>query len=324
MPAEDPDHNLYDRDGWFYARIQVRGKELRKSLHTTDRREARKRRDRWLDKVNQQAYGEVRRRWVDAVGRYEMEVIPGNIKDSTAKRYGVSLGQLHPMLGERFLDEIDTKLLADIVGKRKTAGATNATIRRDLTAVSVILRAAKAWGWCDANPALDFDRGIIRERREPIKPPSDDDIGRLVKVCPGNFARCVTFLRQTGMRQQEAVTLQWSQVDLKRRLAQLTTTKTSRARAVPLSREAVGTLAGTPRHNVSPVVFWHGEGLPYRNFASRFAALAGKAEVDFRCHDLRHKFAIEYLRAGGDIYKLSRILGHTSVKTTEIYLGYVA
>jgi site-specific recombinase XerD len=30
---------------------------------------------------------------------------------------------------------------------------------------------------------------------------------------------------------------------------------------------------------------------------------------------------VNYLRAGGNLYYLSRILGHTSVKTTEWYLG---
>ena len=37
-------------------------------------------------------------------------------------------------------------------------------------------------------------------------------------------------------------------------------------------------------------------------------------------HCFRHTFAVNYLRNGGNIYYLSRILGHKSVKTTEIYL----
>ncbi len=76
----------------------------------------------------------------------------------------------------------------------------------------------------------------------------------------------------------------------------------------------------------SPYVFWHGEeGRRYRNFASRFAGYAKRAGVKFRCHDLRHKFAIDYLRRHGRdrLPTLSQILGHSSVKTTEIYLAYV-
>jgi integrase len=32
---------------------------------------------------------------------------------------------------------------------------------------------------------------------------------------------------------------------------------------------------------------------------------------------------VRWLLAGGDIYGLSKHLGHTSVKTTEIYLAYL-
>jgi integrase/recombinase XerD len=41
-----------------------------------------------------------------------------------------------------------------------------------------------------------------------------------------------------------------------------------------------------------------------------------------RCcpHDFRHTFSVMFMRNGGDIFKLSKILRHTSVKTTENYL----
>ena len=37
-------------------------------------------------------------------------------------------------------------------------------------------------------------------------------------------------------------------------------------------------------------------------------------------HTFRHTFAVSYLRAGGNLFYLSRILGHSSVTTTEKYL----
>jgi integrase/recombinase XerD len=41
-----------------------------------------------------------------------------------------------------------------------------------------------------------------------------------------------------------------------------------------------------------------------------------------RCspHTARHTYAVEYLKGGGDVYKLSRLMGHTSVNVTENYL----
>lgn len=37
-------------------------------------------------------------------------------------------------------------------------------------------------------------------------------------------------------------------------------------------------------------------------------------------HGFRHFFSVTFMRRGGNIYRLTRLLGHTSVKTTEIYL----
>ncbi len=179
-----------------------------------------------------------------------------------------------------------------------------------------MLRYAVAQGWIDSNPARTWDRSVIRERRDPITPPTQDAIDRLLGVCPTGFRDCVAFLAATGMRQNEAVTLEWPQVDLKRGEVTLWT-KTNRPRVVPLTR-----LAALPRHITRHTVFHH-NGLFYKNFASRFVGYAKRAGVAFRCHDLRHKFAVDFLKDGGDVYRLKEILGHSSVKTTESYLGYV-
>jgi site-specific recombinase XerD len=42
--------------------------------------------------------------------------------------------------------------------------------------------------------------------------------------------------------------------------------------------------------------------------------------VSAGAHKFRHTMAVNYLLAGGDVYKLSRLLGHTSVVTTERYV----
>lgn len=50
---------------------------------------------------------------------------------------------------------------------------------------------------------------------------------------------------------------------------------------------------------------------------------AAGEEVTFSLHHLRHRFAVRYLKNGGSIYDLQGILGHGSVKTTEIYLDFL-
>ncbi|BCL83194.1 tyrosine recombinase XerC [Ktedonobacteria bacterium brp13] len=54
----------------------------------------------------------------------------------------------------------------------------------------------------------------------------------------------------------------------------------------------------------------------------RLGQWAGIDDFAIRCspHTFRHTFAYYFMRNGGDIYQLSRLLRHSSVKTTEIYL----
>jgi integrase/recombinase XerD len=55
----------------------------------------------------------------------------------------------------------------------------------------------------------------------------------------------------------------------------------------------------------------------------RLRDAAGIDGIRVSAHSSRHTFACSYLEHGGDIYKLSRLLGHTSVVVTEGYLRAV-
>lgn len=64
---------------------------------------------------------------------------------------------------------------------------------------------------------------------------------------------------------------------------------------------------------------------PMTKMAVRFMLnrLAKRAGVtDVHPHRFRHSFAIWYLRGGGDIFTLQRILGHSSLDMVSYYLEY--
>lgn len=251
--------------------------------------------------------------------------MPGAIEESTAKRYLVSFRQVRAHLDDKFIDAIGKRELAALVGARKKI-ASNATVTRDLTAISRVFASAIGWGLCEHNPALEYDRSLIRERRDPIVLPTPEEVEKAI-AAPSSFSRLIALASQTGMRQQEMVGLQWRQVELNRGMINLSKTKTDSPRTIPLQgpllERAAGTLSGTPRHPTCPLVFWHGEGQPYRNFSANFRAWRERQGIGFRFHDLRHYFAVMYLRGGGYIYDLQGILGHASIKTTEGYLKYL-
>lgn len=321
--------NLYRRGKIWWGRIHAGGSEHRRSLRTADRTEARKRLQEWREQIKHAAfYGEARHTYLAAVIRWNAEWLPGNVAPRTADRYRLSLKALDPHFNALFVDQITPKEIAKWVSRRKRDGVTNATVRRDLTALSTILKCCCAWGWRDDNPAKAFDRDIIRERREPILLPTDGAILAAVLNASQMMGRLLLTLFQTGMRLEEAASLQWRQVDVRAHRVAIEKTKGRRSRAIQISDALAGTFSGTPPKLPAKWVFWHGEGGRYVNLSTNLAKTIKAAlppEVPrFRVHDLRHRFAVDWLRKGGDIYELSKHLGHTSVKTTEIYLEYLA
>jgi site-specific recombinase XerD len=63
--------------------------------------------------------------------------------------------------------------------------------------------------------------------------------------------------------------------------------------------------------------------LSYRNCHRDIQKLCKQVGIEgqhVHPHAFRHAFACSYVRQGGDIYRLSRILGHASISTTQLYL----
>jgi integrase len=318
-----PQH-LYRRGKVWWLRVTIAGREHRRSLRTPVRKLAAERAKAELERLQRADWGDERRTWKEAVVRWHAEVALAALRPATLRRYLSSLKVAGDVLAPLHLDEIDRKVLARIAGR---PGITNATRRRDLTAVSAVLQAAVGWEWLQANPARAFDRGLIRERRDPIVLPTDNQVEQLHRSLPARLRPLVRLLEQTGLRLEEAASLSWRQVDLHRAALQVERSKTGRARSVPLSPAAAGTLHGTPRRLGCAWVFWHptrdGGADRYHNLASYLHQLRKAAGVPFRTHDLRHLFAVRYLRDGGSIYALQQILGHSTIATTELYLDFL-
>ncbi|MEI8397403.1 MAG: site-specific integrase [Rhodospirillaceae bacterium] len=304
-------------------------------LRTSDRKEAAHRFEVWNQELNAAIhFGECRLSWQAAVVRYLTEVGPNTIKPGTLTRYRCSLKQIGAHFEGLYLDQIDRKRIADMVSDRRKAAVTNATINRDLTAISAVLAAAQEWGAVERNPAREFGRKTTKERREPIDPPCEADVHAVIERAPGLFSAMIRLMAETGCRQEEAAGLEWRHIDLRSGAITFAKTKTSRPRTIGLEPDTVRWLSTLPRYLGGQAVFWHDGGARYANVASRFREIIKSVEGSaqkvgtkfrpFRCHDLRHKYAIDQLKAGRDIYALSRHLGHSSVKTTEIYLGHVS
>ena len=317
---------LYRRGETWWGRVKLAGVEHRSTLRTTDRREAARRLKTWRVQLEREALGEQPSiTFKGAAARWVKEVLPNAVKPAVMRRYVSSIRQLADTFGDLRIDQVTTGRIAEYVSAR-SGTVTNATIRRDLTALSRLLAACVSWGWREDNPARAYDRSIIRERRKPIRPPSREAVAAVIAVAPAGMAAILALLDATGMREAEAVQLERRDVDFVVRTITLTATKTDRPRTIPFSTLGgdAGPILDPLRDRVGPM-FPSARGRPYevRSFPAGAARVIAGAKQTWRVHDLRHGYAIRALKGGMSIYAVSRHLGHTSVKTTENYLGYL-
>jgi integrase/recombinase XerD len=178
-----------------------------------------------------------------------------------------------------------------------------------------------------------MDRSRFKEKKAKIILPRPESISQVLAE-GGRLIDMAELSKETGMRQEEIASLEHDRLDKKRMTATLEDTKGNVVRVVPLTPYAFEIIGRQPRHIKAKWVFWRGNGERFANVDSDFYALSqrvarkaaqeGREFKRFRFHDLRHYFAVHYLKdRRGGIYDLQQVLGHKSVKTTEGYLDHL-
>lgn len=126
----------------------------------------------------------------------------------------------------------------------------------------------------------------------------------------------------TGLRYSDIVALKWDNLDFQSDgnvMMTIRQVKTKSSVSVPLSKEAIKLLPERPEQYMSTPIF--GERICHRTVAEHVGNLMKKAGITKHVsfHTSRHTFATMMLTLGADLYTVSKLLGHTNIKTTQIY-----
>lgn len=211
----------------------------------------------------------------------------------------------------------------DELGQRVSAATVN-TVMGTLSAAFTYFIGRD---WIEHNPC----HGVKRLKPDARVFPwlqSTEAITRLLGELPMKWRTLVAVLVGTGMRLDEALHLRWDDIDIEHRIivvhrGRKGTTKSGKARRVPIFDSVLAVLKAMKVARGAHVYLWPGgrPGKPLSQPSVRrpFKRATKRAGISsqLRLHDLRHTFASLYLVDGGDIFKLSRILGHNSVAITE-------
>jgi integrase/recombinase XerD len=150
-----------------------------------------------------------------------------------------------------------------------------------------------------------------------MQTPRKDAVGRMVRM-DERWVRFVRFMLETGLRLEELRGINPKR-DIKGDHVRVTG-KFRKVRDVALTTAARKLLADQLKADGA---LWTQNPQRLREVLARAAKRAGLRDPDtgdpmtLSPHDLRHCFGSRWLVKGGDIYTLSKVLGHASVAVTE-------
>lgn len=192
---------------------------------------------------------------------------------------------------------------------------------------SLLRIAANEWKWLDRLPTVKTPK--LKNKR--IRWITHAEANLLIKCLPDYLKPVVTFALATGLRKSNIVDLEWSQIDMQRKVCWIhpEDAKAGKAIGVPLNDTACNVLRNQIgiHHQlvfVREVKFIKAKrsGQVYRigDFRKAFKTACTNAGIDnFRFHDLRHTWASWLVQAGTPISVLKEMGGWETIDMVMRY-----
>lgn len=312
---------VYKRGSTWWVRFRMNGRHVRKSAKTTNKAEATKYLHRLMADHAGQYRGDLpRHTYEQGADRFFEEA---TIRGKTKEGYRTSHRALLPLFRGVLFEDINQQRIGAFVSERKGQGVSDTSVRRDLAFFSSLCTMAIRWGWLHDNPIRSYDKRTLKEGRPRTRFLSDDEYHRLLNEASTHVRDAIMLAVETGLRREEQFSLRWQQIDWDRDEIVLNRTKTGNPRRVPLSPTAKNLLWSHWIRidlDVSNYVHEKRDHSRYVDMHRGFLSACRRAEIaNLRWHDLRHTYASWFVQNGGELYQLSRILGHTTLSMTTRY-----
>jgi len=246
--------------------------------------------------------------------------------DKTVNVYKSTFKYVVNHFGDVLLTELSTQQIESYLLKRVKETSVYAG-RKDLSNLSCAFNRAVRDGYLLKNPCIGIKRFKLPERQPLFY--SSEEFERLVKAIDNEDIKDIVKVAvNTGMRQGELIGIEWHQVNFNQGIITLDNrnhiTKTKRVRSLPMNekvREVLDKRILGKNGKHSYVFTFNGEPIEQKFITRYFKQFVYKAEVNpkLNFHSLRHTFASWLAQKNISLFVISRLLGHSDIKTTQIY-----
>jgi len=225
---------------------------------------------------------------------------------------------LASIFGKKLISEIKKQDVERYKAKRLQEGASPATVNREVALLRHILNVAVDHGLIEVNP---LTRIKMFQEEPKGRSLSDEEIHLIARHISPVYKDFFVFLAMTGLREGEALSLTWDQVDLDQGKITIWGYQSKRKERfeVPLHPILVDILRKRwERKDPTEMrVFPHSKATFYKAF-KRALKRAG-LDTSIRPHDLRHTVITRLMGANAPIQKIQRLVGHKRIETTLRY-----
>lgn len=216
------------------------------------------------------------------------------------------------------ISSINRKWVGDFVQFMKNLNMKDSSIHSRVAYVKSVVSGAYSSGLLKTRENLNgISPRMSDANREFL---TMDEIRRFKEYMPKNEREKnvkVAFLFScfTGLRLSDVMKLRYE--DVKNGIMTITMTKTRRELSMPLSRNAISCVP-----EGSQGIIFKGMGIDTTliNRVLKYICRGSMINKHISFHCARHTFAVNALKYGGDIYVVSKLLGHCSIETTQTYL----
>jgi integrase len=300
---------LFKRKGskyWHY-KFTICGKTVFRSTGTEDKTKAQE----IADKAKAQAHDTIkmgekpRYLWQAAVIRWISESEKKSIE--TDKYH---LKWLRTFLDDVYIDDINEALIEKIIAEKlKVAGKTRVNRTTELIR-SILNKSMKEWKWIDNVPHIRR----FKENNQRLRWLTPEEATRLLGELPEHTKAMATFTLATGLRESNVTQLEWSQIDMQKKIAWIYAdqSKNGKVIRVPLNQDAINILIS--QIGKHPVRVFTYRGNPVLKVGTKFWREALKrADIDnFTWHGLRHTWASWHVQNGTPLNVLQELGGWSS------------